>query len=162
MGGKEKSNWSWVLPILFPWSSPSPCYLLLPGYYHLFRLVHTSSTPPQWSWWWGWWWCCWLWSWSWWWRHTSCVMINWGLCFLCSKVCSSKAVFLFIVFKTLDNTWVVGGAKTLLVVWNELLQNKTGRYRQRETKTRQLPEDQQISLLCSYSFVLEQISWVGQ
>ena len=24
MGGKEKSNWSWVLPILFPWSSPLP------------------------------------------------------------------------------------------------------------------------------------------
>ena len=46
----------------------------------------------------------------------SCVMINWGLCFLYSEVCSSKAVFLFIVFETLDNTWVVGGAKSLLVV----------------------------------------------
>ena len=43
-------------------------------------------------------------------------MINWGLCFLYSEVCSSKAVFLFIVFETLDNTWVVGGAKSLLVV----------------------------------------------
>ena len=39
-----------------------------------------------------------------------------GALFLCSEVCSSKAVFLFIVFETLDNTWVVGGAKSLLVV----------------------------------------------